>query len=119
MPSRRRRPAAVWAIHQSFRQRRDTLTRQSATLTDQLKRQQSNSSLTISATQSRRDLDLAVRDRERQALETELTRLRTELAAAQSKVIQDSEALSAAQRTRDARLDRSQLHRLAGDPVRR
>ena len=107
-------PCRTWAIHQSFRQQRDTLNRQYATLTEQLKSQQSDSSLTISATQSRRDLDLALRDREHQALESGLTQLRSELAAGQAKVIQDGEALAAAQRLRDARVDRSQLHRLAG-----
>jgi hypothetical protein len=107
-------PCRTWAIHQSFRQQRETLNRQYATLTDQLKSLQSDSSLTISATQSRRDLDLALRDREHQALETGLTRLRADLAAAQGKVLQDGEALAAAERTRDVRLDRSQLHRLAG-----
>ena len=107
-------PCRTWAIHQGFRQQRDTLNRQYASLTEQLKNQQSDSSLTISATQSRRDLDLALRDREHQALETGLTRLRVDLAAAQGKVLQDGEALAAAERTRDVRLDRSQLHRLAG-----
>ena len=107
-------PCRTWAIHQGFRQQRETLTRQSATLTDQLNRQQNDSSLTISASRSRGDLDLALRDRERQTLELEFTRLRSDLAAAQGKVLHDSEALAAAQRTRDVRLDRSQLHRLAG-----
>lgn len=107
-------PCRTWAIHQSYRQRRDTLNRQNAALTEQLKRQQTDSSLTISATQARRDLDLAVRDSERQTLEIGLTRLRSDLAEAQSKVLQDGEALAAVERTRDARLDRSQLHRLAG-----
>lgn len=107
-------PCRTWAIHQSFRQARDTLNRQSATLTDQIKNQQGDSSLTISATQSRRDLDLALRDRERQALETGLTSLRTDLAAAQDKVLQGTGALALAQRTRDVYVDRSQLHRLAG-----
>ena len=107
-------PCRTWAIHQSFRQQRDTLNRQNATLTDQIKRQQSDSSLTISATQSRGTLDLALRDRERQTLELEATHLRSDLATAQGKVLREGEALSAAQRTHDARLDRSQLHRLAG-----
>lgn len=107
-------PCRTWAIHQSFRQPRDTLNRQYATLTEQLKNQQSDSSLNISATQARRDLDLALRGRERQALEFGLTDLRTDLAAAQRKVLQGGETLAAAERTRDARLDRSQLHRLAG-----
>lgn len=107
-------PCRTWAIHQSFQRQRDTLNRQSATLTDQLNRQQTDSSLTISAAQSRGSLDLALRDRERQTLELEATRIRADLAAAQGKIVQDGEALSAAQRTHDARVDRSQLHRLAG-----
>lgn len=107
-------PCRTWAIHQSYRQQRDTLNRQTATLTDQLKNLQSDSSLAISATQSRRDLDLALRDRERQSLEMGLTSLRTDLAAAQGKVLQGGEALVVTQRTLDARLERSQLHRLAG-----
>ena len=92
---------------------RATLTSRIELLRQQEREQNATAGSDVANARSRRDNDLAGKDRERDRLQQDLDAVRARLADAHRDVLQNGDAITRATQHRDELIDKSQLHRLS------